>query len=40
VLLLFVLLLSVVVVFLAGVARPRRSRQVQSVIEHVFFGDG
>jgi hypothetical protein len=38
-LLLFVLLLSVAVVFIAGVVRPRRSRQVRAVIEQVFFAD-
>jgi hypothetical protein len=34
------LVLSVVLVFLAGLVRPRRSRRVQSVIEQVFFEDG
>jgi len=39
-LLLPVLVLSVVVVFLAGLVRPRRSRRVRSVIEQVFVEDG
>jgi len=38
-LLLSVLVLSVALVFLAGLVRPRRSRQVRAVIEQVFFED-
>jgi hypothetical protein len=39
-LVLSVLVLSVVVVFAAGLVRPRRSRRVRSVIEQVFLEDG
>jgi hypothetical protein len=38
-LVLSVLVLSVVV-FAAGLVRPRRSRRVRSVIEQVFLEDG
>jgi hypothetical protein len=38
--LLMVLILSVPAVLLAGLVRPRRSRQVRSVIEQVFLEDG
>jgi hypothetical protein len=34
-----VLVLSVALVFLGGLVRPRRSRQVRAVIEQVFFED-
>jgi hypothetical protein len=40
VLLLFLLVLSVGVLFAAGLVRPRRSRQVRTVIEQVFLEDG
>jgi hypothetical protein len=38
-LLLPVVAISVFLVFVAGLMRPRRSRRVQSVIEQVFFED-
>lgn len=35
--LLLVLVVGVVVMFVVGFVRPRKSRRVQSVIDHVFF---